>query len=120
MGVVGEVAVYGIPKASCSYGPDQCKVGYVWRDAYNGPIQGHDHVCVTGAERTEAQSDNLLADKRRSLNGGPYGRNTCLYGFVWREANPFDQVCVTGETRSETARQNREAFDKIDPMCRMP
>jgi outer membrane protein assembly factor BamB len=119
VGVVGEVAVYGIPKASCSYGPDQCKVGYVWRDAYNSPIQGHDHVCVTEAERTEVQSDNLLADKRRSLNGGPYGRNTCLDGFLWREANPLDRVCVARETRSETARQNREAFDKVDPMCRM-
>lgn len=117
--VVGEVAVYGIPKESCSHGSDQCKAGYVWRDAYNSAIQGHDHVCVTEGERTQVQSDNLVADKHRSLSGGPYGRNTCLDGFVWRSANPLDRICVTKETRSETARQNSEAFEKVDPMCRM-
>jgi hypothetical protein len=31
---------------------------------------------------------------------------TCVYGFVWREAFPGDRVCVTPQTRQETAADN--------------
>src|SRR4051794_17008504 len=30
----------------------------------------------------------------------------CLQGWVWREARPGDQVCVTGATRTQTAADN--------------
>ena len=35
------------------YGPDTCRVGYVWRDAFPG-----DHVCVEGSVRTSTAQEN--------------------------------------------------------------
>ncbi|WP_326564226.1 hypothetical protein [Micromonospora peucetia] len=37
------------------------------------------------------------------LASGPY---TCVTGYVWREAVPGDQVCVTPQTRSDTQTEN--------------
>ena len=85
------------------YGADQCKNGYVWREA--SPA---DHVCVVPGSRTRAAQDNALADTRLA-GGGAYGPNTCLNGFVWREAFSGDLVCVTPATRTATAQENAEA-----------
>jgi hypothetical protein len=38
-----------------------------------------------------------------------YGPDTCLNGFVWREAYPGDHVCVTPATRSQAAANNAQA-----------
>ena len=95
--------------AQCPYGPDQCKPGLVWRDAFT-----NDHVCVTGAERSQALADNQLAPQRVLANG------YCRPGFVWREANPSDHVCVTGATRSQVSTQNNLATQNVDPICRDP
>jgi len=35
-----------------------------------------------------------------------YGPNTCLVGYVWREAVAGDVVCVTPEVRSQTRQDN--------------
>ncbi|MFJ2031969.1 hypothetical protein [Streptosporangium sp. NPDC087985] len=35
-----------------------------------------------------------------------YGPDTCLQGYVWREANATDHVCVTPAVRAQTARDN--------------
>jgi hypothetical protein len=35
--------------------------------------------------------------------------NTCLQGYVWREAVDGDHVCVTPETRTQAAEDNRLA-----------
>jgi len=88
----------------CTYGPDTCIRGFVWREA--GP---NDHVCVTPGVREQTRNDNAQAAARRSPTGGPFGRDTCLAGFVWREAFPHDFVCVTPETRAETAQDNSQA-----------
>lgn len=56
-GATVKVAVGVLP-----YGPDTCRQGYVWRDAFNG-----DHVCVTPQSRTQAAQDNQLAPSRREL-----------------------------------------------------
>ena len=42
-----------------------------------------------------------------------YGPDTCLQGYVWREAFPGDHVCVIGETRSKAAADNRQANARI-------
>lgn len=39
----------------------------------------------------------------------PYGPDTCLQGYVWREAFPNDHVCVTPDTRAQAARDNGQA-----------
>jgi hypothetical protein len=45
----------------------------------------------------------------------PYGPDTCLQGFVWREAGPGDAVCVTPDVRSSTAAQNGAAAQNVQP-----
>lgn len=90
--------------ADLPYGPDTCKQGFVWREAFPG-----DTVCVTPQTRSQAAADNAQAAARRSPNGGPYGPDTCKSGFVWREARPEDHVCVTPETRAQTAAENAQA-----------
>ncbi|HEU4719776.1 MAG TPA: hypothetical protein VFS59_00320 [Gemmatimonadaceae bacterium] len=37
---------------------------------------------------------------------------TCVSGFVWREATPQDHACVTPDARSRAARQNAEAASR--------
>lgn len=45
----------------------------------------------------------------------PYGPDTCIQGFVWREAGPGDTVCVTPDVRSSTAAQNQAAAGNKEP-----
>lgn len=89
--------------AQFDYGPDTCREGFVWREAFPG-----DHVCVTPEARAQAAQDNAQAALRKDPRGA-YGPDTCLPGYVWREARPGDVVCVTPETRSQTAADNAQA-----------
>ena len=45
----------------------------------------------------------------------PYGPDTCVSGYVWREANPSDHVCVTPDVRTRTAQENAAAASRVDP-----
>ncbi len=90
------------------YGPDTCKQGYVWREAFPG-----DHVCVTPEVRAQTARDNSEANARRQPGGGPYGPDTCQRGFVWRDARPGDHVCVTPQTRDAAAADNRQASGRL-------
>lgn len=45
----------------------------------------------------------------------PYGPDTCIQGFVWREARSGDTVCVTPATRDTTAAQNAAAAQNREP-----
>lgn len=45
----------------------------------------------------------------------PYGPDTCVQGFVWREARPGDTVCVTPDIRSTVAQQNANLGANKDP-----
>jgi hypothetical protein len=40
---------------------------------------------------------------------------TCKSGYVWRVARPSDLVCVTPESRSRVAEENRVASSRIQP-----
>lgn len=44
-----------------------------------------------------------------------YGPDTCIQGYVWREAAPGDNVCVTPAVRDATAAQNAQAVANRDP-----
>lgn len=46
---------------------------------------------------------------------GDYGPNTCLQGWVWREAVANDQVCVTVATRTQAANDNSQAAARRNP-----
>lgn len=87
--------------SGCSYGPDTCKQGFVWREA-----DERDLVCVRPEVREQTREENRLASSRLA-GSGPYGRNTCKQGFVWREAFQGDVVCVTPESRSQAAKDNQ-------------
>jgi hypothetical protein len=41
----------------------------------------------------------------------PYGPDTCISGFVWREAAPGDNVCVTA-VRDATKADNAQAASR--------
>lgn len=45
----------------------------------------------------------------------PYGPETCIDGFVWREARSGDTVCVTPNTRSTVAQQNANPSANKEP-----
>lgn len=45
----------------------------------------------------------------------PYGPDTCIQGFVFREARPGDTVCVTPSVRSGTAQDNANAASNVQP-----
>ncbi|SEH74110.1 hypothetical protein SAMN04489835_3522 [Mycolicibacterium rutilum] len=45
----------------------------------------------------------------------PYGADTCIQGYVWREARSGDTVCVTPAVRSATAQQNAAAGQNVEP-----
>jgi len=94
----------------CTYGPDTCIKGFVWRGAVPS-----DHVCVTSQVRQQTQSDNAQAAARRNPAGGAFGPGTCRSGFVWREAFSGDHVCVTTQTRSQAAQDNHWA--KVRDAC---
>ena len=44
-----------------------------------------------------------------------FAQAACKSGFVWREAFAGDHVCVTPETRTQAARDNREAAARREP-----
>lgn len=44
-----------------------------------------------------------------------YGPNTCKHGYVWREADQRDWVCVTPQVRAMTRYDNTQAEARRDP-----
>jgi hypothetical protein len=101
-----------------------CIQGFVWRGA-----TPNDHVCVTPEVRDQTATDNAQAAERRSpipkyAMPGPSpstrmrpAGNTCIQGFVWREAVPGDQVCVTPQVREQTASDNAQAAARRADTC---
>jgi hypothetical protein len=96
-------------QAEGAYGPDTCKNGFVWREAF-----ADDTVCVTPAERTKARKQNAKHNLRRNPSGGEYGPNTCRNGYVWRDAAEGDQICVTPAERNQAAQQNALAPERYE------
>ena len=45
----------------------------------------------------------------------PFGPDTCLQGFVWREARSGDVVCVTPAIRARTAQENANPLANRQP-----
>ena len=50
-----------------------------------------------------------------ALADGDFGPDTCLNGFVWREAVPTDHVCVTPAVRTQTSQDNAQAAARRNP-----
>jgi MmpS family membrane protein len=45
----------------------------------------------------------------------PYGPDTCIQGYVWRDARPGDNVCVTPQVRDRTAQENANPTQNREP-----
>ena len=45
----------------------------------------------------------------------PFGPDTCVSGYVWREAVPGDHVCVLPSVRSQAAADNAAASSRVEP-----
>lgn len=45
----------------------------------------------------------------------PFGPDTCISGFVWREARSGDTVCVTPDVRARTLQENADPSAHRDP-----
>lgn len=43
---------------------------------------------------------------------GAYGPDTCIQGYVWRDAFSGDHVCVLPETRTQAAQDNSQAANR--------
>ena len=87
-----------------AYGPDTCRQGFVWREAYAG-----DHTCVRPSERTRTTIDNRQASDRVSATDRTYGDATCRQGYVWRESYVGDTTCVTPAERARVKAENAKA-----------
>ncbi|MCW3158525.1 hypothetical protein [Micropruina sonneratiae] len=87
---------------------DRCLQGWVWREA-----RASDHVCVTGATRSQVAADNAVKASR--WVNGAYGPHTCVQGYVWREAFSGDDVCVTGAQRTQAKADNAQASARRNP-----
>jgi hypothetical protein len=60
-------------------------------------------ICAIGPQAT-AVADPL-----------PYGPDTCIGGYVWRNAQSGDTVCVTPAVRDQTAQDNSQASQRVEP-----
>jgi hypothetical protein len=47
--------------------------------------------------------------------GLSYGPDTCMQGYVWRDAVADDHICVTPESRAQAASDNAQAGIRIQP-----
>jgi hypothetical protein len=88
--------------------PDQCKAGYVWREA-----RPSDHICVTEETRSRTALENSRVNEFKNPVGGPYGADTCRDGYVWRDTFEGDHVCVSPESRSLAAADNSQATVRL-------
>jgi hypothetical protein len=70
---------------------------------------GSQHAAITGVSRLAA------TDVQGGVSGLPYGSDTCMQGYVWREAIPSDHVCVTPATRQQAQDDNGQASARRDP-----
>ncbi len=67
---------------------------------------------MTPTQRSQAAFDNSQAASRIDPSGA-YGPQSCVYGYVWREAFGGDYVCVTPAQRSQVAYDNSQAIARI-------
>jgi large repetitive protein len=98
------VAFLGGVNATISNSTDSSITVIVPAGAASGPIT----VTTSGGSATSSSSVTVL----RTLH---YGPNTCKAGYVWREADQSDWVCVTPQVRAQTRYENAQASARRNP-----
>lgn len=109
-GIIAGVSALGgsAAHADPAYGPDTCKDGYVWREAF-----ADDHVCVLPEVRSRTRAENQQPSANRA-GGGAHGPDTCKQGHVWRETRPGDHVCVSYRSRDDAKRDNGQNVFRLE------
>ena len=77
---------------------------------YTVKVQGCDRDIFGYSTCTPWYEDSIT-----TASALPYGPDTCKQGFVWREAQPSDHVCVTPDIRTQTAQENSFAAARREP-----
>ncbi|HMB29005.1 MAG TPA: hypothetical protein VKS99_12925 [Blastocatellia bacterium] len=77
---------------------------------YTVKAHGSNRDFFGGSSHAPRYDDSIVTDSMSQ-----YGPDTCKQGYVWREAHPDDHVCVTPQTRSRTAQDNRQAASRRNP-----
>ncbi|SNT62370.1 hypothetical protein SAMN05443665_107115 [Actinomadura meyerae] len=72
------------------------------------------HRLLAGTVAVVAMAAGMAAVESPA-GAAPYGPYTCKTGFVWREAVPNDQVCVTPQVRDQAATENALAASRRQP-----
>ena len=67
-----------------------------------------------GSVHAQSLQAHNVSNKTVSLPG-PYGPDTCMSGYVWREAIPSDHACVTPDQRDQVAADNAAAGSRRNP-----
>ncbi len=81
------------------------------------------HTTLIEIKRTLLPMSGLLALAVTALPAPavadplPYGPDTCIQGYVWREARPGDTVCVLPAVRDRTATENAHPASNRDPLA---
>ena len=88
----------------------QLVVGEVQREPANSLAPGTVvRAFPRGGEKVNRGSKiNLVVAE----NSQASAQDTCIQGYVWREASPSDHVCVTPAIRAQTARDNSMAYER--------
>jgi len=86
---------------------EACPRGLVWREA-----TPQDHICVDPSTRAQAWDDNAHAQERYStirqhVPATAAAGDSCVQGYVWREATAGDHVCVTPAVRAQAWNDNK-------------
>lgn len=68
-------------------------------------------VLFVAADGSSAQV-RVAGGLSSAQSAGFYGPNRCKQGFVWREADDRDFVCVTGNVRTETRLENQQTVGR--------
>jgi hypothetical protein len=79
---------------------------------FTGPDQG---VTASTFEHCAGWPQEFYVDASGRPGALPAPRYTCEMGYVWREVDAFDRVCVSPEDREVTTRQNRDAHLYTNP-----
>ena len=69
-------------------------------------------MCVAPEIQQRTANENATAASLRDPRGA-YGPDSCVSGYVWREAVEGDRVCVTGDSRNQAAMDNRYASSRV-------
>jgi hypothetical protein len=89
--------------------PVSTVVGYTEPPIPPGYTPGYigDDVCIPPVEKTGIDQETAAAFTTWAED--LYGADTCVPGYIWRQATPSDHVCVTATEREQVAYDNTQA-----------